>query len=202
MKVIVFMGITYKTQKSFKEFVKEKIPTIQMGHIKEGDKDWEFLLELYKRNPHYKDVKIDSFHLVPGRKGFDLSSVINGVYDPIGYNKSITQNVTTSNARMKKFARDLIVPQILSARDGLGKCCVLCEVRDNLEIDHYPRLFSELFKEFNKEYGGIDLSFNDLLMVHEELTPTQGKNWVKYHQERAGYRLLCGKCNKNSYNKK
>lgn len=201
MKVIIFMGITYKSQKEFKLFVKEKIPTIQMGHIRDGDKDWEFLLELYKRNPHYKESKIDSFHLVPALKGYELNSVINGVYDTIGYNKSITQNVTTSNARMKKFARELINPQIMTARDGLGKCCVLCEVKDNLEVDHYPRLFSELFKDFINEFGGIDLSYNSLLGTHIELTPEQGKNWIKYHKERAGYRLLCSKCNINEYNR-
>ena len=78
-----------------------------------------------------------------------------------------------------------------------GKCDN-CKTKKNLAVDHYILSFQEIldnFIEINKiNLGNIEIHKND----NNEIRLTDnilGLKWKNYHDSRARYRLLCGKCN-------
>ena len=194
MKTIVFQGKTYKTQKQFSDYVNERLSEVKCGFVEEGE-DFVFLHELYKRHPNY-NVNIDRFHIVPlCRGGQEISRVFEGVYDTFSKHSCIKQQTKSMDAKMKVKAREAISYQVQDVQKGLGKHCVLCNSTENLQVDHYPRLFKDLLKDF----GGIGVSFNKVTNDYEYINQDQVKEWQKFHEQRAGYRLLCGNCNVKTY---
>ena len=151
--------------------------------------------ELYKRHPYY-NPNIDKFHVVPlCRGGYEMSRVYEGVYDTFSKNSCIKEHTKGHDTKMKSKAREAIQEQIYGVRQGLGNNCVICQSTENLQVDHYPRLFKDILLDF----GGIDVSFNTLTFDHEYINANQIIEWKQFHKERAGYRLLCGTCNIKTY---
>lgn len=188
---ILFMDKTYNTQKSFMEFVNQRLKTM-CGDVKEGD-DYIFLQELYKRHPYYTD-KIEYFHVSPLAQGEELNRVYNGVYDKFSKHTCIKQRMRSDEHYMKALARELVNEQIRGIRKILGDKCELCESTERLEVDHYPVLFSKILED----YGYLTTSFN-LEKNKYEVTDKDMKSWKLYHHTHAKYRVLCSGCNKKTY---
>jgi hypothetical protein len=186
------MGNSYLTQKSFTEYVNERLNTMH-GFIQDGD-DYEFLHQLYKRHPHY-NPNIDKFHISPlAQGGQDVSRVYDGIYDKFSKHVCIREKEKSIEIKMKSLARELIRDQIKIARSALGDICELCQSTNTLEVDHYPVLFSKIFNDF----GRLDITFNKETNKYDAPIE-QMKSWVSFHHTNAKYRLLCGVCNKNEY---
>lgn len=191
MKIIDFMDKTFETQKDFTEYVNQRLKTM-CGDIKEGD-DYDFLHELYKRHPYY-NTKIQYFHVSPLAKGEELNRVYEGVYDKFSKHTCIKQRMRSDDYYMKAMARELVVEQIRAIRKILGNTCELCSSTEELEVDHYPVLFSTILED----YGQLTKSFN-LEKNKYEIPDSVIKSWKLYHHTHAKYRMLCSCCNKKTY---
>jgi hypothetical protein len=186
---IDFMGELYASQKSFTEYINERLCSVSLGLIEQGD-DFEFMHALYKRHPCYNS-NIDAFHVVQLDKGQELNRVYNGQYDIFSKHTCIRQKLKSEEHHAKALARELIVEQIKIARKTLGDTCELCPSKSNLEIDHYPVLFCKILNDF----GPLDIKFN----IKYDVPIEQSNRWKLYHQMNAKYRLLCASCNKTEY---
>lgn len=193
MKGIHFMDKTFDTQKSFTEYVNDKLK-LMCGDVKEGSIDFLFLHELYKRHPYYTHA-IDYFHVMPlAQGGEELNRVYNGVYDKFSKHSCIKGKMRTEQHYMKALARELVNDQVKSIRKILGDKCELCSSTERLEVDHYPVLFSKILED----YGHLTTSFN-LEKNKYETTDEVTKSWKLYHHTHAKYRVLCSCCNKKTY---
>ena len=183
------MGNLYASQKSFTEYINERLCNVSLGLIEQGD-EFEFMHALYKRHPDY-NPNIDAFHISPLAQGQELNRVHNGQYDIFSKHTCIRQKRKSEEHHAKALARELIVEQIKTARKTLGDTCELCASKSNLEVDHYPVLFCKILNDF----GPLDITFN----IKYDVPIEQANSWKLYHQTNAKYRLLCAPCNKSEF---
>ena len=123
-------------------------------------------------------------------------------------------NVVTKSSEKNKLTqamRHAIRKQIQIWRNSIGKTqplghkCVLCECDnyDKLEVDHFPKTFSQIKRDFLASH------INDEMIgkIKIEWSPTKtsyrfqkgektNMKWQRYHRIHATYRWLCSACNK------
>jgi hypothetical protein len=80
-----------------------------------------------------------------------------------------------------------------------GNICCNCEkTTDDIQTDHYPIPYKKIFNDFIEEHN-ISLSniyfyeneYNEIRLKDKELAT----KWLKHHDTKAQYRLLCRACN-------
>ena len=87
---------------------------------------------------------------------------------------------------------------IMKNNARFGKCCN-CNIETQfITTDHYPIPYKKILSDFiennNIKISDIEIyenTFNTLKIKDKTLS----KKWLKYHDQTAKYRLLCGSCN-------
>lgn len=91
--------------------------------------------------------------------------------------------------------------------------CAICDSRDRIEVDHYPKHFSELKDDFvnmktdRNEPPPTDFKwhpkrgnfmFKDGTKSNDYYDKKWKQSWQRYHNTHATYRYLCSTCNKKT----
>lgn len=172
-----------------------KIDSIQTKPIK---------IEPNQTNPTQpKSIKIEPNQTKPNHRWRIISWVA-----------CVKGNVVTKSSEKNKLTqamRHAIRKQIQIWRNSIGKTqplghkCVLCECDnyDKLEVDHFPKTFSQIKRDFLASH------INDEMIgkIKIEWSPTKtsyrfqkgektNMKWQRYHRIHATYRWLCSACNK------
>ncbi len=85
--------------------------------------------------------------------------------------------------------------------------CATCASTHDLQVDHFPVLFSELAEEFLQSNQNLDFTteenHNDqgLGVYRCFVSKKTAQQWKAFHLAKARFRLLCGTCNRSSYHR-
>jgi len=80
----------------------------------------------------------------------------------------------------------------------IGKCQNCNVITENITTDHYPIVYKEIFNDFikinNINLSNIDIFENDQneIRLNDRILASK---WLKFHDNKAQYRLLCNSCN-------
>lgn len=83
--------------------------------------------------------------------------------------------------------------------------CVKCASTHDLQVDHFPVLFSDLVAEFLQSNQDLDFATEEnhddqgLASYRRFASKKTAKRWKAFHLAKARFRLLCGSCNRSSY---
>jgi len=78
------------------------------------------------------------------------------------------------------------------------KCAHCCKHTGDITVDHYPTPYKDIFDDFmstnNIVMNSVDIYENECnsILLSDHLLKT---DWVRYHDTRATYRMLCRTCN-------
>lgn len=129
-----------------------------------------------KRTPYRRTEYHRCYVFIPSKNDWDSFSL---------FHKCVNGKNDSDYALKNKEYRKIVEPQIKIARRMRPWQCELCEDEGVLDIDHYPKMFSEIVKEYEASTD----------------EPTV-EGFGIYHQEVAEYRLLCKSCHyENTFKK-
>ena len=108
--------------------------------------------------------------------------------------------------QMTQAMRFSIRKQIKMWRNAIGnshnpKCTLCnCNVKNSLEVDHFPEKFCSLRDSFLKTINETPSIYWDKKNTTYRFSKNESVNtkWQKYHLKHASYRWLCGDCNKKT----
>lgn len=216
-------NITFKTQKSFKEYInniKENIG--ECDSIKNDyPEEYEFLTEAMKRHPEYveKTKYMIDLKLNQNMKNTGMEfNIINSKdahekITSISFLTIVSGKATNNETEFSTALRHVVKSQIDSFRNEkreFGKLkCELCASNKDIHIDHnnnyytFKSLMDNFIKEFNipipnmfdKDTDGSNVT---ILTKEDEWI---GADFYNYHEKNAVLRILCRKCNLKTCNK-
>jgi len=195
----------FKSQKEIKNFLKNLFENNGFG--KANIITHNFLLELIKRHPDYKEkygVGISCFNLLQNplikTKNFYITFIRDdGSKDDFSYNMCITRKKKSLKNETLNAMRNSIKNDIIIFKNQTEKKCNICYIKDvDFDCDHYGIEFKELSENFIKINGLCNEFKNDGFFTCFSDNDKNYKNeWVKYHNENCMLQLLCKKCHIN-----
>ena len=167
----------------------------------------EFILmeTLLKNHPDYsgwlrKDVEYFKITRAPKKKHLQVYMKMEGVSRPrlVSWTACVTGKKRKTN-NLTAAMRTTIIPQIedWNMRHP-SKTCALCGSGERIEVDHYPKKFREIKKEFlNQNVEDIPPLYflRNKWIFSNKVNNTFAENWYEFHLQHATYRFLCEKCN-------
>lgn len=172
--------------------------------VKERPKDYEELMELFKKHPNYpnkikdvvdiivvknkKDSRYYEFNLVKQK----------GLIDDISYRVCI--NPRKKNYELLSAMRNSVQPQIDNFRNICPLKCEICKkINTQIQIDHVY-MFKFLVKDFLALIDKFEVpnSFDDHIdntIIFKKEDIDFNNKWFNYHLNNATLRPLCTKCN-------
>lgn len=177
--------------------------------ISHGSSDFEVMNELLKKHPDYNNwvnTDIEYFKITrsSGKKALQVYMKMQGISRPrlVSWTACVTgkkRKVDNLNAAM----RTAIASQISTYTSSHPiKKCMICESYSNIEVDHYPKKFREIKKEFleqNTEEIPSLYFFRDKYVFSNPQYSSFSENWYDFHFKQASYRYLCSTCNQQSH---
>jgi len=209
--------LEFKTKKESYEYTKNIIYSIENNKIiDEDNKHYIFFNDLLKNHYIYDDIKgcgIKHFQIIPNHlvKKFKAIKLIRLDDTEIifSWNKCCQFKENCDIINLKKTMRYAIHDKIIKFKQNNKKKCQICNI-DNLEyykyhvdhIDNFKKIYNDFLK-INKNkiptnFLNCDVS-NGMLIFKKEDNNFKNE-WVKYHNEKAKYQILCYKCNISKQN--
>lgn len=111
----------------------------------------------------------------------------------------------TSKLQKELLGEDESSPDTTAYDAASTYICAECTVTRDLQVDHFPTLFSELASDFRKFNPDLDFTTEEnpnargITRYRSFVSKETIKRWKDFHFEKARFRLLCGECNRKSY---
>ena len=177
--------------------------TISLKNIE----DFEIMNELLKNHPDYKNwihTDIEYFKITrsPKKKHLQVYMKMKGITRPrlVSWTACVTgkkKKVNNLSGAMRSCISDQI--NSFSSHHPIKKCS-LCDSYSNIEVDHYPKKFRDIKKEFLKENTE---EIPSLYFLRDKYIFSNNSNfsekWYQFHEKEARYRYLCSTCNQKSH---
>lgn len=177
--------------------------------------EFEKMCSMLRNHPNYsswvhKDPEGFKITRSPKNKALQVLVKLNGKWRIVSWvacarGKTIRKH--TDSNQLTQAMRFAVRKQIKMWRNGIGNAynskCVLCNcnVKEKLEVDHYPEKFSSIRDSFMKQHEGTTPSIywdkNKTSYRFSKKESLNGK-WQRYHLKHATYRWLCADCNKKT----
>jgi hypothetical protein len=169
--------------------------------------DFEIMDEMLKKHPDYGNwinVDIEYFQITraPKKKSLQVYMKMKGISRPriVSWTACVTGKKRKNN-NLSAAMRSAIKYQIddFSFRNPVKRCFV-CDTYNRIEVDHFPKKFRDIKKEFllNVDEGNIPkLYFHRTKWILPEGEFLNG--WQAFHEHSASYRYLCDTCNQKSH---
>jgi hypothetical protein len=169
--------------------------------------DFEIMNEMLKKHPDYGNwinVDIEYFQITraPKKKSLQVYMKMKGISRPriVSWTACVTGKKRKNN-NLSAAMRSAIKYQIdyFSFRNPVKRCFV-CDTYNRIEVDHFPKKFRDIKKEFllNVDEGNIPkLYFHRTKWILPEGEFLNG--WQAFHEHSASYRYLCDTCNQKSH---
>jgi hypothetical protein len=172
--------------------------------VKERPKDYEDLMELFKKHPEYPDKIKDVVDIMVVKNkrnsryyAFEIIKQ-NGTVEDISYTCCI--NPRKENHDFITAMRNSIQPQINDFRKKAKRECEICK-NDNTEIhiDHIY-MFKYLVNDFLALVDKTEIpnefdDHTDKTAIFKKKDIDFNNKWYTYHLNNATLRPLCAKCN-------
>ena len=118
----------------------------------------------------------------------------DGTYAVWSWRKAIAGYDPAKN--VDQAMRSAIAPYLFAFMKQAEAACAMCGSVEDLTVDHASVPFSVIAAEFKKAWPGIDtLIVNTCTGAGWQLEGHLLENWVKHHNDRATYQVLCRSCN-------
>lgn len=193
------------TKKAQEEYYKKILNTgFSNSLVKERPKDYEDLMELFKKHPEYPDKIKDVVDIMVVKNkrnsrynAFELVKQ-NGSIEDISYICCIYPR--KENQDLLNAMRNSVQPQINDFRKNAKKECELCKKNNTeIHIDHVY-MFKYLVNDFLALIDKIEVpnSFDDHIdntAIFKKKDIDFNNKWFTYHLNNAILRPLCAKCN-------
>ena len=223
MAKYTFGGETFTSQKQVEEHFK-KIKLLDIGPITPGDFAFNFLRDLYWRNPWAPlvDPTYFQFNIHPGHRGDQLGVIIGletgelWQFPSYQWGRSTPDAALTNiiphwrklmQSRIVKKLRKMVAYQIDTYRLSTDGCCEHCGNQGE-DVDHVKPWTFQAIKDrwlLNKDVVALYMSIIDDTVdgsAPEFSDPDVHSDWLDFHAEMAELRLLCKPCHhKVTYNR-
>jgi hypothetical protein len=189
--------------------------------ISKDSQDFLIMENLLKNHPDYNkwintDIEYFKITRAPKKKslqvymkmeGISRSRLVSWTACVTGKKRKVNNLGQTFNkSDLSAAMRTTIGNQIHEfSNTHLVKKCSLCNSYLNIEVDHYPKKFRDIKKEFLKiaEDKGEEIPSLYFLrskwIFSEKIGSTFAEDWYNFHLEQAEYRYLCSTCNQQSH---
>ena len=175
--------------------------------IVEKSADFEIMNTILKNHPDYgnwvnTDVEYFQITRAPKKKCLQVYMKMRGISRPrlVSWTACVTGKKRKNN-NLSAAMRSAIKYQIdeFSFRNPVKRCFV-CDSYSNIEVDHFPKKFRDIKKEF---LIGVDEGDIPKLYFHRTkwILP-EGEfltSWQAFHESAASFRYLCSTCNQKSH---
>ena len=162
---------------------------------------------ILKNHPDYGNwlrVDVEYFQITraPKKKSLQVYMKMRGISRPrlVSWTACVTGKKRKNN-NLSAAMRSAIKYQVdeFSFRNPVKRCFV-CDSYNRIEVDHFPKKFRDIKKEF---LVGVDEEDIPKLYFHRTkwILP-EGEfltSWQAFHEQSASYRYLCDKCNQKSH---
>jgi len=200
-------NIEFKTKKATEKYVQDLVLRNHYKDIKLLDDDFNFLNDLIKLHPEYKEKVgdgIEYFHVKnhPLYNWLFLLHIKQKNKDELvvfSWKECLKKKKTTNIKNFKKALRTTIEPQRIEFKNSCNDLkCEMCSSRKMPQVDHIIH-FEKILEDFlkiNKEK--IPISFNqnkNLQLEFKNQDNVLKNNWFAFHKEKATLRILCKTCN-------
>jgi len=187
--------LVFKSRVALKHYLTKIAAEIYDIQVEEGHKYYNFLCDMIERHYFYKYEQGMKF-VIHTDENYELSPEREQKRTPYRrseyhrcyvfipsennwtsislFNKCVFGRDENEKQKLIKEYRKCIEPQIKIARKLRKWECESCQATGLLDIDHYPKLFCEIVKEFEEQ---------NLI-----------SDFAQYHEQVAQYRLLCKTC--------
>jgi hypothetical protein len=161
------------------------------------NQDKEILLNIYNNIPSNKTITPFDFQIITNKFNyFELQYCTEPlrVWNSFYIQDCVAGKLrsTSPNQTLNKVLRQAVEPQIMSFRQEVNcRVCSLCRGVNNVEVDHFPMLFSGIINQFKTQFDHT----NDQILENKDVI----QSFTNFHLEKAKYRFLCSVCNKKSY---
>tara|TARA_B110000046_G_C12836754_1_gene331814 strand:+ start:142 stop:744 length:603 start_codon:yes stop_codon:yes gene_type:complete len=171
--------------------------------VKERPKDYEELMELFKKHPEYPYKLRDVVDIMVGKNTrnpkYYAFNIIrqDGSIEDISYIKCI--NPPNDKHNLLSAMRKAIQPQINDFRHKSKKECEFCKKTNDISIDHIY-MFKYLVRDFLALTDKMDIPNDfdddtDHIAIFKKKDIEFHNKWFTYHLNNATLRPLCTKCN-------
>lgn len=180
--------------------------------ISKGVEDFLIMENLLKNHPDFHkwintDIEYFKITRAPKKKSLQVYMKMDGISRPrlVSWTACVTgkkRKVNNLSAAMRTTIADQI--HQFSNTHPVRKCS-LCNSYLNIEVDHYPKKFRYIKKDFLKiaEEKGEEIPCLYFLrtkwIFSEKVGSTFAKDWYNFHLEQSSYRYLCSTCNQKSH---
>ena len=201
--MIYYLGrLNFTTKEAIKKTTQKKYKELRGQVIDELHSDFAYFLALFKMH-HDAKVKIGPgvkrIHFRPSLHNFLQTNAIIERIDGTEMSISHTEclNKSTNTTILGCAMRKAIYPHTYEYKMNCkNDVCCFCGSSNNLAVDHiYP--FSKLQKEFIKTMPAPTTFDNDSIgtIIFSDADKLFESEWIKYHNSKATYQILCTTCN-------
>ena len=189
------------------ETAKEWLGQRAHRRVIEGSEDFEIMNSILKNHPDYGNwlrVDVEYFQITraPKKKSLQVYMKMRDISRPrlVSWTACVTGKKRKNN-NLSAAMRSAIKYQVdeFSFRNPVKRCFV-CDSYNRIEVDHFPKKFRDIKKEF---LDGVDEEDIPKLYFHRTkwILP-EGEfltSWQAFHEHSASYRYLCDTCNQKSH---
>lgn len=201
----------FKTKKALEEYTRGIVNSI--GECdKVPDEHMEFFEWLFKRHHNYENKKgYDYIYITPNTLKIGSYTIMMSYNDKEDESISWVQCVKnrpnspenkkkSDNERLVESMRNSINYQILDFKtENPIRVCEFCKSEKDMNVDHSEPQFFDIKNEFLSSKSEVPTEF-DADEHHRCCFKVKdvefGKEWNKFHKEKANLRWLCGDCNR------
>ena len=176
--------------------------------IDKRSEDFQIMESILKNHPDYstwklKNVEYFKITRAPKKKHLQVYMKLEGKSDLriVSWVACVKGKKRKTNS-LSSAMRSTIASQIseYNFRHPV-KTCAICESYSNIEVDHYPKKFRDLKREFlaENEEAIPSLYFLHSKYIFSSKNSKFENDWYQYHLQNAKYRYLCDKCNQSTH---
>jgi hypothetical protein len=190
---------------SSKSEIRDRIASVGLcTSLRHRPDDYAYFRALFQRHPEAERKRVcdivDIFiEQVRGeaRLGYVCS---DGTRDTISWNKCLSGKLPHTEAMLSRVLRQAVVDQTLAYKRTQPPTCVLCGTTSNPSVDHYPTKFRDIRNAFleGRSPPTVFAKTTESIDCFRPEDAEFKSEWVRYHRERATYRILCCQCNRTS----
>ena len=189
------------------ETAKEWLTRRVHRRVVENTPDFEIMHDMLKKHPDYgnwvnTDVEYFQITRAPKKKSLQVYMKMRGISRPrlVSWTACVTGKKRKNN-NLSAAMRSAIKYQVdeFSFRNPVKRCFV-CDSYNRIEVDHFPKKFRDIKKEFL-----IGVNEEDIPKLYFHRTKwilPEGEfltSWQAFHEHSASYRYLCDTCNQKSH---
>ena len=196
------MELTRKTVMENKADIRQRIVSIGFcKSLRHRPADYDYFYALFQRHPEAERkrvAEIVDIYIEQVRGDARLGYILpDGTRDTISWNKCISGKLPPDGVVLTKAMREAIEQQLYHFKKSQPQQCVLCESTLNITVDHYPTKFRDIRDSFleGKTPPSVFAKRDDSRECFRSEDLLFKEEWMKYHSDRATYRILCYKCN-------